>query len=142
MLTGKQRSYLKGLAHNEKALMQLGKEGLSEGFISQLDALLESHELIKVSVLDNSLEDPKAAAIEVCEALKAEYVQSIGNKFTIYRQSKTDPMIEIPGADNSRVRANKSRKASQVPKQEKLSKRGGKISKPNQNKNKKKTPRP
>ncbi len=139
MLTGKQRSYLKGLANTQKPLLQLGKEGLSDGFINQLDALLESHELVKISVLENSAENAKDVAIEACERLEAEFVQAIGSKFTIYRQSRIDPNLEIPGADNSRVYINRQRKAAGGVKEERLSKRGGKISKPNQHKRNKKT---
>lgn len=139
MLTGKQRSFLKGLANTQKPLLQLGKDGLSDGFINQLDVFLDSHELVKISVLENSAEDAKDMAFAVCERLEAEFVQAIGNKFTVYRQSRIDPNLEIPGADNSRVYANRQRKAAGGQKEERLSKRGGKISKPNQNKRSKKS---
>ncbi|MDW7663107.1 MAG: ribosome assembly RNA-binding protein YhbY [Bacillota bacterium] len=92
MLTGKQRSYLKGLAHSLKPLAQLGKEGLSEGFINQLSELLDLHELVKVNVLDNSSEDAQEVALEAVKLLDAEFVQCIGHKFIIYRQSRTNPM--------------------------------------------------
>jgi len=110
MLTGKQRSHLKSISHKYKPLAQLGKEGVSEAFISEVDQLLEHHEIIKINVLDASMRDAKEVANEVAEALDAEFVQAIGNKFTIYRQSRTDPKLEIPGADNSRVHNNKLKK--------------------------------
>lgn len=131
MLTGKQRSYLKSLAHNKKPMTQLGKDGLTDAFVDQISLLLDQHELIKIHVLDNSMQSAEAVAIEVCEILNAEYVQVIGNKFTIYRQSRTNPMIEIPGADNTRVIINKQKKAAIKKPAVTLSKRGGKISKPN-----------
>ncbi len=134
MLTGKQRSYLKGLAHNERPMLQIGKEGISEGVIAQLDALLERHELVKVHVLDNSLEDAKEAANALAEPLKAEFVQAIGSKFTLYRQSRENPMIIIPGGDNTRVYKNLKKKEVSGKKEERLSKRGGKISKPGKGK--------
>lgn len=130
MLTGKQRSYLKSLAHNLKPTTQLGKEGITDAFIDQLSILLDRHELVKVSVLDNSAETAEHAANAICEALNAEFVQAIGKKFTIYRQSRIDPMIEIPGADNTRVKINKQRKAAAGKKIETPTKKGGKRSKP------------
>jgi RNA-binding protein len=130
MLTGKQRSYLKGLAHSLKPMAQLGKDGLSEAFVNQLSELLDLHELVKVNVLDNSSEDAQEVALEVVKLLDAEFVQCIGHKFIIYRQSRTNPMLEIPGADNKRVYINRQKKAVPVKKEEKLSKKGGKISKP------------
>ena len=130
MLTGKQRSFLKSMAHNLKPVTQLGKDGISESFLDQISILLDRHELIKINVLDNSMESAEHAATEICEALNAEFVQAIGNKFTIYRQSRIDPMIEIPGADNSRVKINKQKKAAASVKTETLTKKGGKKSKP------------
>lgn len=134
MLTGKQRSYLKSMAHNLKPVTQLGKEGITDAFLDQISILLDRHELIKINVLDSSMESAEHAANQICEALNAEFVQSIGNKFTIYRQSRLDPMIEIPGADNTRVKINKQRKAAGIKKAEAPTKKGGKKSKPLQGK--------
>lgn len=130
MLTGKQRSYLKALAHKLKPMIQLGKEGISDAFLDQLSIMLDQHELVKVNVLDNSSESATHAASEVCTSLNAEFVQAIGNKFTIYRQSRIDPMLEIPGADNTRVKINMQRKAAVTVKPETVTKKGGKKSKP------------
>ncbi len=130
MLTGKQRSYLKGLAHTMKPVAQLGKEGISQPFLDQLSILLDQHEIVKINILENSSESAVDAANEICTALNAEFVQAIGNKCTIYRQSRLDPMIEIPGADNSRVKINKQKKAIASKKVEPLTKKGGKKSRP------------
>lgn len=96
MIKAKQRSYLKGLANKKKPLAQLGKDGISEGFLTQMDALLESHELVKVNVLDASLMSAKDAGNKVAKRTRAEFVQAIGNKFVIYRRSVEDPKIELP----------------------------------------------
>lgn len=96
MLTGKQRSYLKGLANTEKAITQIGKSGITESFIEQLDLALEARELVKVTILENSLLDTKETANEVAEMLKADFVQAIGSKFTIFRQSTKNPKIQLP----------------------------------------------
>lgn len=99
MLKGKQRSYLKKLAHNLKPIIQLGKEGPSDKFTKQLDEMLESKELVKVNVLDNSgyeSGDINSVANEVAEKLGAEFVQSIGRKFVVYRESDENPEIVLP----------------------------------------------
>lgn len=54
MLTGKERAYLKSLAHNMDPLIQLGKDGINQGFLSQIDKLLEDHEIVKINVLQNA----------------------------------------------------------------------------------------
>ncbi len=96
MLTGKQRSYLKSLTHKLKPMAQLGKDGISEGFLKMMDELLEDHELVKVNVLDASIMGSKEAANAVAKKLKADFVQAIGNKFTLYRRATEDPKIELP----------------------------------------------
>ncbi|KAB3535939.1 YhbY family RNA-binding protein [Alkaliphilus pronyensis] len=96
MLNGKQRSYLKGIASNEKPITQIGKLGVTERFLEQLDLALEAREIVKVTILDNSLLHPKETANEVAEKLNAEFVQAIGNKFVIYRRSINNPRIQLP----------------------------------------------
>ena len=96
LLTGKQRSFLKGLANNIEPIFQLGKNGLSENFIRQVDDALEARELVKINVLKNSIEDTTEVASRLSEELNAEFVQSIGRRFVIYRESIENKKIELP----------------------------------------------
>lgn len=96
MLTSKQRSYLKGLANNIEAISYIGKEGISEAFLKQLDDVLEARELVKISIQKNSILDTKEAANEVARSTRSEFVQAIGRKFVIYRKSKENQKIELP----------------------------------------------
>lgn len=95
MLTSKQRSYLKGLANNTDTIAYIGKEGITEGFLKQLDDALEARELVKISIQKNSILDTKEAANEVAKSTRSEFVQSIGRKFVLYRKSKENPKIEL-----------------------------------------------
>ncbi len=95
MITGKQRSYLKSLANSIDPILQIGKNGITNTVIKQADEALEARELIKVKVLNNSLLDVKETANNMMEELNAEFVQSIGSKFVLYRKSK-DELINIP----------------------------------------------
>ncbi len=88
MLTSKQRSYLKKLAHNLDPIVYIGKNDLTENVIKEIDVLLESRELVKVKLQEGSLLEPKDTANEVAGLLKAEYVQAIGRKFVLYRRAK------------------------------------------------------
>lgn len=96
MLTGKQRSYLRGIGNGIDSIFQVGKNGINTNFIKQVDDALEAREIIKVNVLNNSLLDAKEAANEVADSTKSELVQVIGNKFILYRESKENKCIELP----------------------------------------------
>lgn len=96
MITGKQRSYLKGLANSLEPIFQVGKNGITENFIKQVDEALEKREIIKIKVLNNSMLDAKEVASMLAEKTNAEFVQSIGNKFVLYRESKKNKKIILP----------------------------------------------
>jgi RNA-binding protein len=86
-MNSKQRSYLKSLANKLSPIVTVGKQGLTESVIKELDAVLTDKELIKASVLKNALSDPKDIMNEAAAALNAEPVLSIGSKFVLYRYS-------------------------------------------------------
>ena len=69
MLTSKQRAYLRGLGQSCPAIMQIGKGGISENLIKTVSDALEARELVKLTVLENSGEDPRAMLDALCEAL-------------------------------------------------------------------------
>ena len=96
MLTGKQRSYLKSLATAIDAAVYIGKNELTDTCLKEMDDHLKAHELVKVKIQDNVELDPKTVANEAAAALKAEYVQAIGRKFILYRESKENKQIELP----------------------------------------------
>ncbi|MBP2028084.1 RNA-binding protein [Acetoanaerobium pronyense] len=96
MIKGKQRAYLKSLAHNLDVMSHIGKEGITDSFLSSLEEVIEKREIVKVRILDNCGIDAKEAANEVCEAINAEFVQAIGSTFTIYKKSKNNPVITLP----------------------------------------------
>jgi len=96
MLSNKNRKYLRGLANSLKPMIQMGKDGNKETFIRQLDMMLESHELVKVNVLETSPMSAHEAANYFVERIGAEYVQDIGRKFVLYRASQEDPQIVLP----------------------------------------------
>lgn len=96
MLTGKQRAYLKSMANTIEPLFQVGKNGLSDNFIIQVKEALEARELIKIKVLNNSLLDPTEVARDLSEKTESEFVQSIGSKFVIYKESQENKNIELP----------------------------------------------
>ena len=97
MLNSKQRAYLRSLANTMKPITQIGKDGVNERFLEQLDDMLNARELVKINILETAGLDAKETANAICNALRAEYVQAIGFKFTIYRKNLEEPKILFPG---------------------------------------------
>lgn len=90
MITGKQRKELKKMAHELRPTAMIGKDGLTETVVASIDTYLEAHELIKVQLQEGAELGTKQTANEVADRLGAEFVQSIGRRFVLYRQAK-DP---------------------------------------------------
>ena len=80
MITPKQRAELKALANSLEPAFQVGKGGVNDAQVAQIDDYLRVHELIKIKVLDNSLYSAGEAAAEIAEKISAEVVQVIGQK--------------------------------------------------------------
>ena len=95
MLTSKQRAYLRSLAANESAIMQIGKGGISENLKKTVSDALEARELVKLSVLENCDWSPREAAEELAQAVNADVVGVIGRKVILYRESKENKKIEL-----------------------------------------------
>lgn len=96
MLTGKQRSYLRSLANTIQPIFQVGKGGINENMIKQFDDALKARELIKATVLKNSITDTRDICEEIAGQTGAEIVQVIGSKFVLYRESKDEKVIVLP----------------------------------------------
>lgn len=89
-LTGKQKSFLRSKGQVLKPLFQLGKEGFTSSFQSNVETYLVKNELVKISILDTcSLE--KKEIIEKFQEAEIEVVQSIGKTLLLY---KNNPKLE------------------------------------------------
>ena len=89
-MTSKERAKLRGIAMKMEPTAQVGKNGITDTLIAQIDDQLEAREMIKVSVLQNSELDAKAVANDLAAETGAEVVQVLGFKITLYRVSKKE----------------------------------------------------
>ncbi len=96
MITGKQRSYLKKLAHSLEPTVFLGKSGLTENIVAEMEIGFEYRELVKVKLQEGCDLEPRDVANEIAQLTEAEFVQAIGRKFVLYRKSKDNPQIVLP----------------------------------------------
>lgn len=96
MISSKQRSFLRGLAQTTEPTVYIGKQGLTENVMKEVDTGLNCRELVKVKIQEGCELIPKETANLIAEQLGAEFVQAIGRKFTLYRESKDNKQIELP----------------------------------------------
>ena len=95
-LTSSQSRFLRGQAHDLKALLQIGAKGLTPAFLAELDAVLEQHELVKVKIGAEDREARDAMIGEIVEKTGSALVQRIGHVAVLYRPSKDHRQIVLP----------------------------------------------
>ena len=96
-MTSKQRAYLKGLAMKMEPIMQLGKGSVTPENTAAVDEALAARELIKISVLQNCMDDPKEIAHVLAERTGSQVVQVIGKKIVLYKEGKKEKKkIQLP----------------------------------------------
>ena len=95
-MTGKQKSYLRALAHPLKPVVNLGKQGLSQETRREIEVQLLERGLIKLKVLDKCPLTKKECAEELSRVKSLEVVQVIGKTLVLYRPHSDEPEIELP----------------------------------------------
>ena len=93
-MTSKQRAYLKSLAMTMDPVLQIGKFSMTPELTG---AVQEARELIKINVLKNCADDPRAIAEMLAERTHSQVVQVIGKKIVLYKEGKNEKKkIELP----------------------------------------------
>ena len=98
VLTSAQSRFLRGQAHDLKAMLQVGGKGISDALVAEVDAALEHHELIKVKVAGEDREARDAMIGALADRVGAALVQRIGHTAVLYRPSKDRRQIVLPRA--------------------------------------------
>ena len=111
MLTGKQRAYLRSRANDLQPIIQIGKNGINDALIELITDALDTHELIKINVLETAFLSAREACDIVVEKTKCEPVQCIGYKFVIYKRSSK---VKNQKIDLSAASGKKSKKDPSV----------------------------
>jgi len=95
-LTSAQTRFLRGQAHDLKALLQIGGKGITPAFLAELEEVLERHELVKVKVGAEDRDTRDAMIAELTGASGSALVQRIGHTAVLYRPSKEQRKIVLP----------------------------------------------
>jgi len=94
--TSKQRAYLKGLAQSLDSIFSVGKSSLTPEMTEAIGEAFNTRELIKINILKNCMDDPRAIAEMLAERTGSEVVQVIGKKIVLYKPDKKNPKILLP----------------------------------------------
>jgi RNA-binding protein len=97
VLTGKQRHHLRGLGHELRPIVQIGKDGIDDGVVAAVDRALTDHELVKIKVnVGESVDlDRHDAAETIAKRTHSEVAQVLGNTLLLYR-ANPEPAIVLP----------------------------------------------
>jgi RNA-binding protein len=98
MPSGELRRALRGHGHRLSAIVQVGKGGISDGLVKQVEQALADHELVKLKVAGEGPAD----RFEVAERLAAlpgvNVVQIVGGAILLYKRHPSEPRYEGPRA--------------------------------------------
>ena len=85
-MTSKERAKLRAEANGLDPIFQIGKEGVTDAVIAQIEDTFNTRELFKIKVhLETSPEGPKEIATKIAEATRCEIVQVIGGTIVVFR---------------------------------------------------------
>jgi RNA-binding protein len=93
MLTAQQIRKLRGLAHHLKSVLMIGQHGITDNLLNELDIVLNTHELIKVTIAGAEREDRQQITLQLCQHSGAELVQKIGKISILYRPATPPRLI-------------------------------------------------
>ena len=88
MLTSKQRAEFRAQANALETTLMVGKDGVTDAVVAEAENLLTARELIKGKVLESALMSAREVSDAICEAIGADGISCVGNKFVIYRFSE------------------------------------------------------
>lgn len=94
-LTGKQKNYLRGVAHTMNPIVMIGGKGLTEAVMNEIELALDHHELVKIKLPSNSKSEKVALLAQITSQSNSQPVQLIGRVGVIYRAGD-EPKITLP----------------------------------------------
>lgn len=85
-MTSKERAKLRAEANGLDPIFQIGKEGVTDAVIAQIEDTFNTRELFKIKVhLESAPEGPKEIAQKLAEATGCDIIQVIGGTIVVFR---------------------------------------------------------
>lgn len=92
-LSSKQRSRLRAIGNELTPILMIGKGGINENLVAQLDEALTARELVKARVLPHTEFEPREVAASLSQSVTAEVIQVIGRNILFFRPPRYQPSI-------------------------------------------------
>jgi RNA-binding protein len=91
-----QNRYLRGLAHDQSAVILLGAKGATAAVVKVLDLALSHHELVKVKLSGGNKDERQLQLDALAAGTQAETVHQIGHVAVLFRRNVDEPKIALP----------------------------------------------
>lgn len=95
MLNSRQRAQLRAMANDMETILQVGKGGINENTVKQVNDALEARELIKLRILETCPTSVRETADSLAQSTESDVVQVIGTRFILYKESKNNKTIKL-----------------------------------------------
>ncbi len=114
-MTGKERAKYRAAANGLEPVFQIGKGGVSDALIAQVEAALDARELIKIKALLETIpQPPKEMAQQIAARTHADVIQVIGGVIVLYRENPELREAEKEKEKRRREMAKKQREKAKV----------------------------
>ena len=124
-MTGKERAKFRAAANGLEPVFQIGKGGISDGLIAQVEDARQARELIKIKALLESIpQPPKELAQSIAASTKAEVIQVIGGCIILYREN---PELRAKEKEKEKRKKEAAKKLRMQQKAEKYTQNKGKA---------------
>jgi RNA-binding protein len=98
---------LRALGHHKEPIVQVGKEGVTEGLVIAASRALLDHELVKIRIASEAPEDRETTAAAVAEQTKATLVQVLGRTALLYKRHPSKPKLLVSAAREAKAATTK-----------------------------------
>ncbi len=89
-LTAGKKRYIKRRLSLEKPTIWIGKSGISQELLKEIEKQLDKKEMVKVKILKSAIEgdEAKQIALRIAEQTEASLVEVRGHTFMLYKRHK------------------------------------------------------
>ena len=81
---------LKKEAHNLNPVVLIGKQGLTDSVLNEIDVALQAHELIKIRLPKITKQDQQSSIKHIANTLDAEHIQTVGHVVVLFRKKNKE----------------------------------------------------